>query len=127
MVFFSNGQSKSSQSGCCSSDSDSEEKRLHAKVNRSGRHHSSSPAASSFLSEYEEVSTCPAAEKPAAPPSPMKNPMYPSDRSAVRNQSTPSEPSPNTGSASKPKKGVTAKRAKDDAFVEEQPAPKKQE
>lgn len=80
------------------------------------------------------MSTRPAAEKPLDPPSPKKNPKS-SDKSAVRNQSTPSDPNPNDrsasnsnpniSSASKAKRSVASKRARDDDFAEEQPTPKK--
>lgn len=80
------------------------------------------------------MSTRPAAEKPLDTPSPKKNPKS-SDKSAVRNQSTPSDPNPNDrsasnsnpniSSASKAKRSVAAKRARDDDFAEEQPTPKK--
>lgn len=92
--------------------------------NRSQLHQSSSISASSSDSGHEEASKRPEAEKPAAPPSPKKNPNS-SDRFTVRNRSTLSEPNPNALSTSKPEKAAATKRAKDDDFAEEQPEPKK--
>jgi len=85
---------------------------------------STRPAAEKPAASPEQVSTRPAAEKLAASPSPKKKPDA-SDRSAVRNQTTPSEPNPNLPSASKLKRAAATKRAKDDDFAEEQPEPKK--
>lgn len=126
MAFYSNGQIESFQSGGgISSNSDSEEQRFHAKENPSQRQHSSLTSALSSDSEQEEVSTCPAAEKPTTLPLAKKN-TNSSDRSAVQNQSTLSRPNTNTRSALKPKNGVAEKRTKYDAFAKEKTASKKQ-